>query len=361
VYPASRAQGPDRGNIIRIGMDGKWQSVAGGMRRGNGIATGPEDEIFVTDNQGEWLPADKLIHVQADRFYGCQRTPDNAFNVKPETPPAVWLPHGEVFNSPTAPLYLKAGPYRGQMLIGDIQRNGVMRVYLEKVDGAYQGAVFKFTTGFECSINRMVEGGDGTVYLAGLGDTKYNSGWAWNSREWGLQAMKPKAGATQAFEIRAIRSLGPDKMELEFSEPVGAGAEDAWHYETRSWRYQPTQDYGGPKIDERALRVSAVTVSGDRKKVLLGIEGLAKKSVVSIKVNQLKSQSGRDAWVNQGWYTLNAFGPGFDPGSVPAVALRKPIRQAGGLSTARLAEYLLGESGYLTHPGLLLGRVPSRK
>jgi hypothetical protein len=331
------------------------------MRRGNGIATGPEDEIFVTDNQGEWLPADKLIHVQADRFYGCQRTPDNAFNVKPETPPAVWLPHGEVFNSPTAPLYLKAGPYRGQMLIGDIQRNGVMRVYLEKVDGAYQGAVFKFTTGFECSINRMVEGGDGTVYLAGLGDTKYNSGWAWNSREWGLQAMKPKAGATQAFEIRAIRSLGPDKMELEFSEPVGAGAEDAWHYETRSWRYQPTQDYGGPKIDERALRVSAVTVSGDRKKVLLGIEGLAKKSVVSIKVNQLKSQSGRDAWVNQGWYTLNAFGPGFDPGSVPAVALRKPIRQAGGLSTARLAEYLLGESGYLTHPGLLLGRVPSRK
>ena len=358
LYPASRDQGPDRGSIIKIGMDGKWQTVAGGIRRGNGIGVGPEDEIFVTDNQGEWLPADKLIHVQADKFYGCQQTPATKYTSMPETPPAVWLPHGEVFNSPTGPVYLRTGPYKGQMMIGDIQRNGVMRVFLEKVNGSYQGAVFKFTSGFECAIMRMVQADDGTVFLGGLGENTTNTGWSWNQKEWGLQAMKANGGATSTFEMRAIRSLGKGQMEVEFSEPVGPGAEDASHYEVRTWWYKPTSDYGGPKMDEKGLGVSGVSVSGDRKKVTLTIIGMTEKWVVSIKANQLKSQSGRDPWVNQGWYTLNAFGPGIDPNSIPSVSVRKTLRQSVGLSTSHLTDMLVGHEGFLKHKGLLLGRIP---
>jgi cytochrome c len=358
VYPASRPQGPDRGSIIKVGLDGKWQSMAGGIRRGNGIVAGPEDEIFVTDNQGEWLPADKLIHVKPDHFYGCQQNPGTEFTVMSETPPAVWLPHGEVFNSPTGPVYLKSGQYKGQMLIGDIQRNGVMRVFLEKVNGSYQGAVFKFTTGFESAIDRMVQGPDGTVFLGGLGENKTNTGWAWNNKEWGLQAIAQNPGVTKAFEIRAIRSLNKDKMELEFSEPVGTGAEDSWRYEVRSWWYKPTQDYGGPKMDERTLSVTGAAVSSDRMRVTLSISGMTEKWIVSIKVNQLKSQSGRDPWVNQGWYTLNAFGPGIDPNSIPTVHIRKSFKQVRGISTSELAGYFIKGGEIWKQSGLLLGRKP---
>ena len=290
VYPWHQGQGPDRGTVIKIGMDGKWKSIAGGFRRGNGINVGPEDEIFVTDNQGEWLPSDKLMHVKENQFYGCQQFPTNRFSVMQETPPAVWLPHGEVFNSPTAPVYLRNGPYKGQMLIGDIQRNGVMRVFLEKVNGSYQGAVFKFASGFECAIMRMVEGPDGTVFLGGLGENTANTGWSWNGKESGLQAIRPLGGAARAFEIRAIRSMGPDKMELEFSEPLGQGAEATWRYEVRTWWYKSTADYGGPKLNEKGLGVSAVSLSPDRMKATLTINGMMEKWVVSIKTNQLKSQ-----------------------------------------------------------------------
>ena len=43
--------------------------VAGGLRTPHGIGWGPEGGIFVTDNQGGWLPASKLVHIKQGRFF----------------------------------------------------------------------------------------------------------------------------------------------------------------------------------------------------------------------------------------------------------------------------------------------------
>ena len=60
----------DRGTHLKINKDtGAIEYVAGGLRTPHGIGWGPEDEIFVTDNQGGWLPANKLIHIQPGKFY----------------------------------------------------------------------------------------------------------------------------------------------------------------------------------------------------------------------------------------------------------------------------------------------------
>ena len=40
-------------------------------------------------------------------------------------------------------------------------------------------------------------------------------------------------------------------------------------YEIKQWRFEPTPEYGGPKLDEEALKVLSVKVSDDRKKVFL--------------------------------------------------------------------------------------------
>nr|MBX2871216.1 c-type cytochrome [Saprospiraceae bacterium] len=62
----------DRGTAIKIGLDGQYERIATGLRQTNGIGLGPEDEIFVAENQGQWVPACKIIHLQKGHFYGCQ-------------------------------------------------------------------------------------------------------------------------------------------------------------------------------------------------------------------------------------------------------------------------------------------------
>ena len=58
----------DRGTHITIDKDtGEIDYVAGGLRTPHGMGWGPEGEIFVTDNQGGWLPGQQADPDQAGR------------------------------------------------------------------------------------------------------------------------------------------------------------------------------------------------------------------------------------------------------------------------------------------------------
>jgi hypothetical protein len=54
--------------------------MATGCRVPNGIAPGPEGNIFFTDNQGDWIQVCKLAHVVPGRFYGHPETKENALH-----------------------------------------------------------------------------------------------------------------------------------------------------------------------------------------------------------------------------------------------------------------------------------------
>src|SRR5690606_20772563 len=119
-------QHPDRGKTIKIAMDGSYEPLNYGLRTPNGIGLGPEDEIFVTDNQGQWLPANKLIHVNKGEYHGMAwGLPDTLEEKPPFTPPAIWLPDVEIGNSPSEPILMQDGPYKGQMLHGDVSNGGI--------------------------------------------------------------------------------------------------------------------------------------------------------------------------------------------------------------------------------------------
>ena len=72
-----------------------------GLRTPNGIGIGVDDEIFVTDNQGDWLPSSKILHVAPGNFFGSHINPPHPWEDRPVTPPVAWLPQGEIGNSPT--------------------------------------------------------------------------------------------------------------------------------------------------------------------------------------------------------------------------------------------------------------------
>ena len=143
--------------------DGSFEFVAHGLRTPNGIGLGVDDEIFVADNQGDWLPSSKIVHIKKDAWYGSRSVDFEGTADLEETLPVVWLPQDEIGNSPSTPMYLNDGPYKGQMIHGEVTNGGVKRVFVEKVEGEYQGAVFRFTQGLEAGVNRILWGPDGAL------------------------------------------------------------------------------------------------------------------------------------------------------------------------------------------------------
>ena len=56
---------------MKVSSDGRRaEVVATGFRTPNGITVSPDGEIFVSDNQGNWMPANKINHIRPGGFYG---------------------------------------------------------------------------------------------------------------------------------------------------------------------------------------------------------------------------------------------------------------------------------------------------
>ena len=299
---SNERQQPDRGKTIKISMDGRYEWVNHGLRTPNGIGLGIDNEIFVTDNQGEWIPGNKLIHVKKGDYHGMPwGLPDSITKQPPVTAPALWLPEDEIGNSPSEPILMQDGPYKGQMLHGDVTHGGIQRDFLEKINGAYQGAVFRFSQGLEAGVNRLCWGADGALYVGGVGMV---GGWSWKEKQYGLQRMK--YNGRPAFEMLAVRAK-PKGFEIEFTEAIKAGvAMDATAFLVQQWWYLPTPGYGGPKMDLEKLQITNMQVSNDLRKLYLEIPGLKKEHVVYFRLPEnLTSASGHSLWSSEAWYTLN--------------------------------------------------------
>jgi sugar lactone lactonase YvrE len=286
------------GSILQLDpRTGNWFVFASGLRTPNGMGVGVDGELFVCDNQGSWLPCSKLIHVKKGGFYGHQETPNGKQKVDP---PALWLPHGEISNSPSEPVLVKEGPFKGQMFFGDVTYGGIQRTYLEKVDGVYQGAVFRFSQGLEAGVNRLAWGPDGKLYVGGIGS---NGNWNHQNHRFGLQRLAPtKETAFEMLRVKAER----DGFTIDFTEPADAKRlADLATYQLDSFRYEPSENYGGPKVDMERFAPLAATPSKDGKSVRLKLPPIAPGRVVHIRLDGLVSAKGKPMWTTETWYTLN--------------------------------------------------------
>jgi cytochrome c len=301
---SNEKQKPDRGRTIKIARDGSYEWINYGLRTPNGIGTGIDDELFETDNQGEWEPGNKLIHVKKGEYHGMRwGLPDSMPLTTPVASPAIWLPENEIGNSPSEPVWIPYGPYKGQMLHGDVTYGGIQRDFLEKIKGEYQGAVFRFTQGLEAGVNRLRWGPDSALYIGGVGMV---GGWSWKEKQSGLQRLK--YNGTTTFEMLAVR-IRPKGFEIEFTEPLMQGAEPKPNdFFIQQWWYFPTEKYGGPKMDLEQLKINAISISPNRSKIILNINGLQKGHVVYIRLPEyLQSKTGHALWTSEAWYTLNNF------------------------------------------------------
>ncbi|MCY3927792.1 MAG: hypothetical protein OXG81_05925 [Acidobacteria bacterium] len=319
---------PWRGWAARIDpATGDTEFVAAGLRSPAGIEVSPWGEVFYTDNQGEWNNASKLSLIEIGDFHGHPH--GMASTLLPESMvepprdgqpeggtfmkdlhesipnfrmPSVWFPYVKLGQSPSGLKWDTTGggfgPFTGQIFVGDQHHAMVMRVFLEKVGGHWQGAAFNFRRGLDSGVIRLAFADDGSLF-AGLSERGWGS---IGPRSHGLQRIV-WTGAVP-FEVHEMRASA-DGFELTFTEaldPETAG--DPASYKMESYTYRLSENYGGPEEDKLEVAIRSAEVAGEGMSVRLTVEPLRAGYVHELHLDGVRSDDGEPLLHSEAYYTL---------------------------------------------------------
>lgn len=317
---------PFRGWAMKVTADGQTLPYSSGVRSPGGIGADSDGNLFYTDNQGPWngtcglklLGQNKFLgHPGGFRWYqdaptmGKQPTvPQSGSRIHIEAakipelnPTVVMFPYDKMGKSASGiacdHTAGKFGPFAGQLFVGDQTQSRVMRVFLEQVDGIWQGVCFPFRKGF-ASGNVGVEMDDsGALFVGGT-----NRGWG---------SVGPKEFAVERldwtgqvpFEIQEMR-LRSDGFELQFTQPVDEKtASDVNSYRMSTYTYEYREQYGSPEVDATKPHIVSASVSEDRMSVRLKIEGLQLGHVHELHADGVLGNDGHGLLHSEAYYTLN--------------------------------------------------------
>ena len=317
-----------RGWALEITPDGEMTPMASGMRSPAGFGFDPEGELFYAENQGDWIGSGYITHVEKGDFVGNPAglrwtdEPDSPLRLKPEDipstgkplfevardipelkPPAVWFPH-TLMGISTSDILADStqggfGPFDGQLFVGDQGHSRIMRVYLEKVKGVYQGACFPFREGFSSGVLRMAWGHDGSMFVG-----MTSRGWsATGKAPYGLQKLEWTG--QMPFEVKSIQAR-VDGFELEFTQPVDRKqAGNPASYQITGFTYQYHQTYGSDIVHRKGAPIRGVQVSEDGLRARLVVDGLREGYIHEIKAPGVASTEGLPLLHDTAYYTLN--------------------------------------------------------
>lgn len=314
---AMDSAGGYRGWAYKVSKDGKFSPFASGLRSPAGLGISPKNELFFTDNQGDWVETSKLHLLEEGKFYGHPVTlrddPDfglakvveNKKNFKMfddmREKPVAWIPHLEVANSPGNPEWDvskgKFGPFENQIFIGDQTQSNIFRVMLDKVNGKYQGAVINFINGFQSGNIRLDFDTQGQLWV---GQT---------ARGWGAKGNKPFGiqkvvwNGETPFELLDMK-LTKGGFKLTFTEPLNDKTVLANHFNVHEYNYKYTNRYGSDKHNKKDLKVTSVTLSKDKKSAEIKLDLTADKVVV-VDFSKLRNSNKDKPSVTTVYYTLN--------------------------------------------------------
>lgn len=315
-----------RGWSLRVTPDGRMQPVSGGFRSPSGLGVNLAGDVFATDQQGNWFPTCPLIHIRPGVFHGhvdalrsgsdpaatfqiAEPLPDGltvveaAERIGPYELPAVWFPYRKMGMSATDILCDttegRFGPFAGQLFVGEFTQSFVSRVFLERIDGAYQGACFRFREGLQSAALRLGWGPEGALLVG-----QSNRGWnSLGPRSYGLQRIRPTGRVP--FEIRTMEARA-DGFRLTFTRPLNrewAARTEA--YQMASYTYPYRAAYGGPETDRRELRIAAAVVGEGGYSVVLDVRGLREGYVHELSIDGVLSLTGLELLHTEAYYTLN--------------------------------------------------------
>lgn len=324
---------PHQGCLLKVSKDGsKMEIVATGLRAPNGLGMGPQDQLTCSDNQGHWIPANRLNLIKLGGFYGMvpaahkeltfKRNDGTTFKANPSTeaarkefktrfwgtaaepiptevdPPMVWLPMN-VDNSPGGEVWVpdgkKWGPLGGQMLHLSYGHCILYNVLQEPVGDQLQGAVVKLAGKFPSGIMRgKFSPKDGQLYMTGL------NVWQSDASKFGCFSRVRYTGKSIAQPV-AIKTTktGTNITFTGDLDPATAADRENWSVER--WNYKWTGQYGSKDFSvadpTKAVRdlvlIDAIKLSPDKRTVILDLPDMGPANQVKIKY-RIKSADGAD-------------------------------------------------------------------
>lgn len=338
-----------RGWLLEITPEGEMTPIATGLRSPSGFEINAEGDVFYTENQGDWVGSGRMTHLEKGDFAGNPEglvwtgEPNAPLDLKMEDieresdlslyeyakqlpamkAPAIWFPHTILGISTSDILYDTTngafGPFEGQLFIGDQGHSKIMRVYMEKVNGVYQGAAFNFVEGFSSGILRMIWGSENSMFVG-----MTSRGWSSTGKElFGLQRLR--WNGMVPFEIKSMKAKA-DGFELEFTKPVNKKiAADPASYQIASFNYKYHFKYGSPVVDQQSGKVAKVDVSSDGTTAKLTVHGMRLGYIHQLKAPALRSQTGEALLHDTGYYTLNEV-PGGELKSPPTERMASGVK-----------------------------------
>ncbi len=318
---------PWRGWAVRIDESGRMIPTCSGIRSPGGIGFNAEGDVFYTDNQGPWngtcslkwlRPGSFQGHPGGNRWFSLTEQGASAAPKEPQSgsrivteadripeyePPAIMFPYQKMGQSASGiacdTTVGKFGPFKGQLFVGDVTHSTVMRCFLEKVKGHYQGACFPFREGIGSGTLALRMTDDGTLFVGGT------------NRGWGSRGTKPfsleriRFSGRTPFEIQQMHARH-DGFELVFTEPVDpeiAAKTETWKFNSFCYIFQSS--YGSPEVDHAQPTVTSAVVSADRLSVRLTLDQLTRGQIHELRADALRAASGHPLLHPTAYYTLH--------------------------------------------------------
>lgn len=317
-----------RGWLVKIKPDGTLEPQSAGLRSPAGYSINDEGDIFYGENQGDWVGSGRITHLAKGDFAGnpggikwakepnspfkltLEEIPDNsqpmfeaAKKVKNLKLPAVWFPHA-IMGISTSDIIQdttkgKFSPFPGQYFVADQGQSKVMRVFMEKVNGVYQGFCINYREGFQSGILRERFGLDGSMFVG-----MTSRGWGSTGKDnFGLQRLVWN-GLTP-FEINAIHAKS-DGFEITFTQAVDVkSVKNAASYALRSYIYQYHHQYGSPIINVKDVKIKGISVSPDKKSVRISLDGIRQFYIHEFILKGILNEEGEPLLHETAYYTLN--------------------------------------------------------
>jgi len=316
-----------RGWCLRITPDGKTIPTCSGLRSPGGVGANAAGDMFYSENQGPWngacslkwlRPGGFLGHPIGNKWYSAAggvmgeqpQEPQSGSRMMVEAkkipqlePPAVYFPYGKMGQSASGIACDlsggKFGPFAEQIFVGDQTHSTVMRVFLEKVQGHYQGACFPFRGGFGSGSLALQFAPDGSLFVGGT------------NRGWGSRGSQPYSldrlvwTGKMPFEVQAMRSRS-DGFELTFTQNVDpAAAADPGSYRLSTYTYIYQAQYGSPEVDGTTPSITKIDVAPSGKSVRLYVDQLQEGHVHELHLDGVRSVAGEPLLHPTAYYTLN--------------------------------------------------------
>ena len=285
---------PHHGTLLRVSPDGSRTDIlARGFRAANGVCINPDGTFFVTDQEGHWMPKNRINWVSREgQFFGNMMGYHDVTDSSDDAmeQPLVWITN-DFDRSPAELLWVPRdawGPLGGRLLNLSYGYGRVYVVPHERIGSRMQGGVCRlpipdFPTGV---MRGRFHPGNKHLYLCGM------FAWAGNQTEPGGFYRLRATGRPMDLpvELHARR----ESLEITFTEDLdSASVADTGRYALKAWDLKRTANYGSRHENEHPLPVTRASLGADRRTIHLEVPSLAPTWGMEIRA-RLRTADGRE-------------------------------------------------------------------